>query len=137
MADFHTTWREVMALSDAKSIPIDNAIAALQASIVALKAHKQLVLAYNDTTKDRDVLVAKLEAARLIAYGDGEGRTKIASAQLVNACLDVVPPAPQKRKVQSPRTTEAKEARVAPERRLSEANAAAAQRAIVYGGDRR
>ena len=120
-----------MALSDAKSIPIDNAIAGLASVIERLKTYKQLVLAYRDTDKDRLALIAAITGARdKVNTGRSVAPTDL--GQMVNAVLDAIPCAPEKRTVQSPRLPAKKSKEY-----LSASQVNANQRSILYGCDRR
>lgn len=89
-----------MALSDAKSIPIDNAVAVLETMIQALKAYRKKVILYNDLEADRATLCkVAIEASTNIRSGGTP--IKVDLADVVDAALKSVPSAPAKRYVQA------------------------------------
>lgn len=92
-----------MALSDAKSLPIDRSVAVLEDIIKQLKEYRKKVLLYNDVATDRAALVlAILNGSNTIRFG----QTALVMrdlGELVETVARELPSAPVARRVQSPR----------------------------------
>lgn len=88
-----------MALSDAKSIPIDNAVAALETMVLALKSYRKKVILYSELESDRAEL-SKLAIEMYAKIMRGGTPVQVDIGDVVRAAMASVPHAPARRSVE-------------------------------------